>query len=387
MDTVYFDHAATTPVDERVLEAMTPYFTEHYGNANSPHQQGNNAKVAVEEARETVAEIIGAEPAEIIFTSGGTESDNCAIKGAVQATGKSEVITSPLEHHAVLHTAEALKRHEVTPVYLEPDSNGIIHPEQVEKTINDNTALVSLMHVNNEIGSINPIKEISEVCKKHNVPFHSDTVQSVGKIPVDVEELGIDFLSISGHKIYGPKGIGVMYMRHATPWLPWMHGGSQERRRRGGTLNVPGIIGLAKAMELATNEMDDHRKHFIKLRKRLINGLEETFGDRYQINGDTENGVPHIINISFIDPAGKGLDGEMLLLNLDVEGICVSNGSACTSGAMEPSHVLEGIGLDEKTANSSIRVSLGKQNTLEEIDYFIEKLEVVVERMMSTAKV
>jgi cysteine desulfurase len=386
MDTVYFDHAATTPVDERVLEAMTPYFTEHYGNANSAHGLGNNAKVAVEEARERIAEMIGAEPAEIIFTSGGTESDNCAIKGVVNATGKTEVITSPLEHHAVLHTAEALKRNGAKPVYLEPTSEGIITAEQVANAINENTTMVSLMHVNNEIGSINPLKEISEVCKENNIPFHSDTVQSVGKIPVDVDELGLDFLSISGHKIYGPKGIGVMYMRHATPWLPWMHGGSQERRRRGGTLNVPGIIGLAKAMELTQKEMHDHRKHFIKLRKRLISGLDETFGDRYQINGDTENGVPHIINISFLDPNGDGLDGEMLLLNLDVEGICVSNGSACTSGAMEASHVLEGIGLDEKTANSSIRVSLGKQNTVEEIDYFIEKLKVVVERMMGTVK-
>lgn len=386
MDTVYFDHAATTPVDERVLEAMTPYFTEHYGNANSIHGLGNTAKVAVEEARETIAEIIGAEPAEIIFTSGGTESDNCAIKGVVNATGKTEVITSPLEHHAVLHTAEALKRKGAKPVYVEPTSEGIITVEQVADAINEHTAMVSLMHVNNEIGSINPLKEISKVCKEHHIPFHSDTVQSVGKIPVNVDELGLDFLSISGHKIYGPKGIGVMYMRHGTPWIPLLHGGSQERRRRGGTLNVSGIIGLAKAMELIQKEMDNHRRHFIKLRNRLINGLDKTFGDSYQINGDTKNGVPHIINISFLDPDGEGLDGEMLLLNLDIEGICVSNGSACTSGAREPSHVLEGIGLDEKTANSSIRVSLGKQNTTEEIDYFIEKLKVVVERMMGTVK-
>jgi len=387
MDTIYFDHAATTPVDKRVLETMTPYFTEHYGNANSPHQLGNDAKVAIEEARETIAEIIGAEPAEIIFTSGGTESDNTAIKGVVNATGKTEIITSPLEHHAVLHTAEALKRQGVKPVYVEPDSKGIIHPKQVEKVITKDTALVSLMHVNNEIGSINPVKEISEVCREHNIPFHSDTVQSIGKIPVDVDELGLDFLSMSGHKIYGPKGIGVLYMRHATPWLPWMHGGSQERRRRGGTLNVPGIVGLAKALEIAVKEMDDHRNHFIELRKKLFTGLEDRLGDRYQINGDVEDGVPHIINLSFTDSAGKGIDGEMLILNLDVEGICVSNGSACTSGAMEPSHVLSGIGLQDEIANSSLRISLGKDNTLEQIDYFLEKLEVIIERMMSTAKV
>ena len=386
MNTVYFDHAATTPVDERVFDAMKPYFTEHYGNANSAHQLGNNAKVAVEEAREQIAEILGAEPAEIIFTSGGTESDNSAIKGVVQATGNTEVITSPIEHHAVLHSAEALKRQGAKPVYVEPNSKGIIHPEKVAEAINDNTALVSLMHVNNEIGSVNPLKEISNVCREHNVPFHSDTVQSVGKIPVDVNDIGVDFLSISGHKIYGPKGIGVLYMRHASPWLPWMHGGSQERRRRGGTLNVPGIIGLAKALEICVNEMEEHQKHFQKLRQRLITGLDKKFGSIYRINGDPKNGVPHIINISFIDEHGGGIDGEMLLLNLDVEGICVSNGSACTSGALEPSHVLQGIGLGDDIANSSIRLSLGKDNTIEQIDYFLEKIEEVVQRMMSTAK-
>lgn len=387
MKTVYFDHAATTPVDKRVFAAMEPYLTEHFGNANSPHQFGNNAKVAAEEAREQIAEMIGAEPAEIIFTSGGTESDNSAIKGAVNATGKTEVITSPLEHHAVLHTVEALKRQGVTPVYLEPDSSGSVHPEQVEEAINENTALVTLMHVNNEIGTINPIKEISEVCKTHNVPLHSDTVQSVGKIPVDVDELGLDFLSMSGHKIYGPKGVGVLYMRHATPWVPWMHGGSQERRRRGGTLNVPGIVGLAKALELSIENMVDHQNHFTKLRKRLLERLEDKFSGSYRINGDVVNGVPHIVNISFVKDDGGGVDGEMLLLNLDVEGICVSNGSACTSGAMEPSHVLNGIGLENEIANSSIRLSMGKDNTTEDIDYFLEKLEVVVQRMMSTAKV
>lgn len=386
MKTVYFDHAATTPVDERVLEAMIPYFTEHYGNANSAHQLGNKAKVAVEEARETIAEHIGAEPAEIIFTSGGTESDNAAIKGVVKATGKTEVITSPLEHHAVLHSAEALKRSGIQPVYAQPDANGIIRPGQVAEVITDNTALVSLMHVNNEIGTINPLGEIAEVCKEHDIPFHSDTVQSIGKLPVDVNALGLDFLSMSGHKIYGPKGIGVLYMRHATPWLPWMHGGSQERRRRGGTLNVPGIVGLAKALELAIADMEKHTAHFKKLRQRLIDGLDATFGDHYQINGDPDNGVPHILNLAFTGAEG-GLDGEMLLLNLDVEGICISNGSACTSGAVEPSHVLDGIGLDTDIANSSIRISMGKDNTEEEIDFLLEKLELVVNRMLSTAKV
>ncbi len=384
MSTVYFDHAATTPVDERVLEAMKPYFTQHYGNANSPHQLGNEAKVAVEEARETIAELIGAEPAEIIFTSGGTESDNAVIKGALSATGKSEVITSPLEHHAVLHTVEGEKRNGAKPVYLEPDANGRITAEQVAGAINENTALVTLMHVNNEIGTINPLKEIGEVCQEHEVLFHSDTVQSIGKLPVDVDDLGLDFLSMSGHKIYGPKGIGVMYMRHGSAWLPWMTGGSQERRRRGGTLNVPGIVGLAKALELSVERMKENTNHFTKLRKKLVAGLEKSFEGRYLINGDPERGVPHILNISFKDGQGNGIDGEMLLLNLDVEGICLSGGSACTSGAVEPSHVLSGIGLDDEIANSSIRISMGKQNSEEDIDYFLEKLEVVVNRMMAT---
>lgn len=380
MKSVYFDHAATTPLDPRVLEAMTPYLTQHYGNANSAHQRGNKAKVAVEEARETIAELIGAEPAEIIFTSGGTESDNSAIKGALKATGKKEIITSPLEHHAVLHTAEALKRSGIRPIYVEPDPNGIIQPDKVAEAITEHTGLVSLMHVNNEIGAVNPLKEIAEVCKAHKVPFHSDTVQSIGKIPVDVDELGLDFLSISGHKIYGPKGIGVLYVRHATPWVPWMHGGSQERRRRGGTLNVPGVVGLAKAFELCAEEMEQHAAHFKMLRRRLIDALDNKFGGRYQINGPAETAVPHIINLAFPNALG-GLDGEMLLLNLDVEGICVSNGSACTSGTVDPSHVLDGIGLTPEVANSSIRISMGKDNTEKDIEFLVEKLEVVVDRM------
>lgn len=387
MRTVYFDHAATTPVDERVFEAMKPYFTQEFGNANSAHQLGNNAKVAVEEAREKVAELIGAAPAEIIFTSGGTESDNAVIKGARAATGKSEVITSPLEHHAVLHTAECEKRRGGKPVYLQPDSNGNITPGQVEEAITDDTAIVSLMHVNNEIGIINPLKEIASVCKEHGVPFHSDTVQSIGKLPVDVDELGLDFLSMSGHKIYGPKGIGVMYVRHGTPWIPWMHGGSQERRRRGGTLNVPGIIGLVKALELATEEIDSHLEHYTNLRKRLLNGLENNFKGKFKINGNPDRSVPHIVNLAFTDEQGNGIDGEMLLLNLDMEGICVSNGSACTSGAVEPSHVLQGLGMEAEIANSSIRISMGKNNTAEDIDYFLDKLEAVLNRMMTpTAK-
>src|SRR5699024_4577676 len=318
MSEVYFDHSATTPVDKRVVDAMMPYFTNEFGNANSAHQKGNRAKVAVEEARETIAEIIGAEPAEIIFTSGGTESDNTAVQGVVNATGKKEIITSPLEHHAILHTVEAQKRGGVTPVYIQP-KDGIIRPKEVEKALTDETALVSLMHVNNEIGAINPIGEIADICKANNIPFHSDTVQSIGKLPIDVNEIGLDFLSISAHKIYGPKGIGVLFMRHGTPWMPWMHGGSQERRRRGGTLNVPGIVGLAKALELTEKNRQKHFKHYKKLRAQLIEGINKIYPTRVSINENKEHQMPHIINMTITDENGHGIDGEMILLNLDID--------------------------------------------------------------------
>lgn len=385
MDSIYFDHAATTPLDERVLEAMMPYLTESYGNANSAHQLGRTSKVAIEDARENIAKMLGAEPSEIIFTSGGTESDNAIIKGVVAGTGKKEIITSPIEHHAVLHPAESLEPHGITVTYLQPNKEGIITAQQVEEAISEETAIVSLMHVNNEVGAINPIKEIADVCREKNVIFHSDTVQSIGKIPIKLKEIGLHALSVSAHKIYGPKGIGVLYVKNGTPWEPWLQGGSQERKRRGGTSNVPGIVGLAKAMELAIEEMDTNTKHFQNLRESAIEKLEEQFGDRFYVNGPRSNAAPHILNIAFLSPDGRGLDGEMLLLNLDIEGICVSNGSACTSGAMEPSHVLSGIGLSQNRANSSIRISFGKHNTIQEIETLSEKLENILDRMLAIA--
>ena len=385
MDSVYFDNAATTAVDERVMEEMLPYFTQYYGNPNSAHQLGRDSKVAIEDARELVAKLIGAEPSEIIFTSGGTESDNTALKGVVAATRKTEIITSPIEHHAVIHPAESMKLQGVKVTYLQPDSDGIIHPEQVKEAITDDTAIVSLMHVNNELGSINPIKEIAAICRENRVPFHSDTVQSVGKIPVDVKDLGINLLSISGHKIYGPKGVGVLYVKNGTPWIPWLQGGSQERRRRGGTSNVSGIVGLALALRYAVEEMKQNHEHFKTLRSAMIDALNKNFSGRFQINGPKAGGMPHILNIGFITPDLKGLDGEMLLLNLDIDGICVSNGSACTSGATEPSHVLQGIGVPDEIANSSIRISFGKQNTVDEVQLFIKKLGNILDRMMAAA--
>lgn len=378
---IYFDHASTTPVDDRVLEEILPFYKNQFGNANSAHQFGRATKVAIEDSRELIAKLIGAEPSEIIFTSGGTESDNAAIKGVVNATRKTEIITSPIEHHAVIHPAESLKMKGCRVTYLDPDSEGYITPEQVADAISDDTAIVSLMHVNNEIGTILPIKEIAEVCREKKIPFHSDTVQSVGKLPLNVKELGIDLLSMSGHKIYGPKGIGVLYVKNGTPWLPWLQGGSQERRRRGGTSNVAGIVGLAQALKQCSEHVEEHSAHYKKLRKALIDGLEDRLSGRYQINGPKSDGVPHIVNLAFKSEDEKGLDGEMLLLNLDIEGICVSNGSACTSGAVEPSHVLKGIGLPDKLANSSIRISFGKDNTEKQIHFFLDKLENVLNRM------
>ena len=385
MRTVYFDHAATTPIDERVLEAMLPYLKEDYGNANSAHHLGQKAKVVVEDAREQIAHLINAEPSEIIFTSGGTESDNAVIKGVMALSGdKKELVTSEIEHHAVLHPIEMAKMNGYTPVFTHPGKNGTITAAEVEKVITDKTALVSLMHVNNEVGCINKIKEIAALCRANNILFHSDTVQSLGKLPVDVQDLGLDFLSGSAHKIYGPKGIGIMYVRNGSRWIPWMTGGSQERRRRGGTLNVPGVVGFAKALELAVSEMEKNTAHYRKLRALLLSQLNEKLGFcKYMINGDAENGVAHILNLSFTDSEGHGIDGEMLLLNLDIEGICVSNGSACTSGAVEPSHVLTGLGVEESAANSSIRVSFGKNNTEEDVIYLVEKLEAVLNRMFA----
>lgn len=386
MRTVYLDHAATTPLDERVLEAMLPYMKENYGNANSPHHLGQKAKVVVEDAREKVAALIGAEPSEIIFTSGGTESDNAVIKGVLAISGdKKEVVTSELEHHAVLHTIELAKMQGVKPVFAKAKDCGTITPEAVKEVLTENTALVSLMHVNNEIGTINPLKEIAEVCKEQGVMLHSDTVQSLGKLPINVKELGVDFLSGSAHKIYGPKGTGIMYVKNGSRWIPWMNGGSQERRRRGGTLNVPGIVGFAKALELAIDEMDAHQKHFKKLRALLLELMNEKLDFSFKVNGPKDHGVPHIINLSFSNDQDTFIDGEMLLLNLDIEGICVSNGSACTSGAVEPSHVLNGIGMEEGLANSSIRVSFGKQNTEEDVRYFVEKLASILNRMFAVA--
>ncbi len=386
MRTVYLDYAATTPLDEQVLEAMLPYLKDNFGNANSIHHLGQQAKVVVEDARESIAAAIGAEPSEIIFTSGGTESDNAAIKGVLTASGaKDEIISSEIEHHAVLHTVEMSKIGGYKTLFAECNSAGVITPDAIKKLITDKTAVVSIMHVNNEIGTVNAVTEIAQICKSHSIPFHTDAVQSLGKMPLNVKDLGIDLMSGSAHKIYGPKGIGLLYVKNGTPWIPWLTGGSQERRRRGGTLNVPGIIGFAKAVELAVSNLDENTARFRKLREFLLRTMSEKVSVNYCINGETETGMPHIVNLSFYDDAKHCIDGEMLLLNLDIEGICVSNGSACTSGAVEPSHVLSGIGIQDDIAKSSIRVSFGKHTTEEDIYYFVEKLEAITTRMFALA--
>ena len=382
--TVYLDHAATTPVDPRVLENMLPYFTDHYGNASSIHEFGREANVAVEEARQKVAYAIGAEPKEIVFTSGGTESNNSVLRGAIEATGKKRVITSNAEHHAVLHTAEHLARTGAELTILSVGSDGKVTPEQVANAIGEDTAIVSLMYVNNEIGAINPISEIARVCHENDVLFHSDTVQALGKIPVNVDELGVDFLSMSAHKFYGPKGAGALYIRNGVAWNPWMTGGSQERKRRGGTLNVPGIVGLGRALELTVNEMEKNIRHIHQLQQQLYRGLSERFPGLIHANSDPINGLYNIVNISIDAGPERTIDGEMLLLNLDIEGIACSNGSACSSGAVEPSHVLKAIGLDPKIAGASLRFSLGKDITEEDITYTLDRLEAILDRMLKT---
>ncbi len=385
MSPIYLDNAATTAVDERVFDEMLPYFREQYGNASSIHTIGREANVAVEQAREKVAHYLGVEPAQIIFTSGATESNNTVIKGVLGAAGKSHVISSPLEHDAVRHPLISLVEEGVSTSWMSVDEHGRIDPDESEKLISGNTALVSVMYVNNETGVINPISDIAEICRKHNVPLHSDTVQAFGKLPVKFDELGADFITLSAHKIHGPKGIGALIINPDAPWKPWMEGGSQERNRRGGTLNVPGIVGLGKAVELAFQEQEQRFAYLDHLKEKLTRNLKDTFGNLVQVNSEEAETSPHILNVSFPVSDGPQLDGEMLLLNLDTEDICVSNGSACTSGAIEPSHVLLATGMEEEVAKSSLRFSLSHYNTTEEMDIVTERLKTIIDRMLETA--
>jgi cysteine desulfurase len=383
MRRVYLDHAATTPLDPLVFEAMVPYWKEHFGNASSVHALGRKARFAVEESREKLAALLGAEPSEVIFTSGGAESDNAAIKGMLAGT-HAHLITCAAEHEAILHPAEQRSNAGVPTTILEPGSQGVVTSEQVEAALTDETGLVTLMHANNEVGTLTPLRDIAAVCQKHNVPVHTDAVQTAGLLALNVDELGVDLLTLSAHKFYGPKGIGALYVRGGLDFKPLVEGGSQERRRRGGTENVAAIVGMVKAVELAVLNVEAHKVHLEALQQRLIATLRLTLGETMVFNTPVEGEAataPHIVNIAFPPEDGEVFDGEMLLLNLDMEGVLASAGSACTSGALEPSHVLLAMGRDRATASAAVRFSLGKVNTEEDIDYAIEKLVTIVKRM------
>lgn len=374
---IYADNAATTKVSEPVLEAMLPYFTEEYGNASSIYALGRNAKKALETARESIAASIGAQPSEIYFTSCGSESDNWAIRSVCErlaAKGQKHIVTSVFEHHAVLHTCQALEKLGFEVTYLPVYENGIVKTEDVRNAIREDTALVTIMYANNEIGTIQPIEEIAAICREKNVIFHTDAVQAVGHVKIDVHAQGIDMLSISGHKIHAQKGIGALYVRKGIPMTNLIFGGAQERNRRAGTENIPAIMGLAKAMELANTDIEERAEKTSSLRDRLIDGLLKL--PRTRLNGDRVKRLPGTVNVSI-----EGIEGESLLLMLDMNGICASSGSACTSGSLDPSHVLLSLGLKHEVAHGSLRLSINEETTDEDVDYILEVVPKVVKRL------
>ncbi len=377
MKRIYLDHAATTPVDPRVLEEMLPYFTEKYGNPSSVYQEGREARRAVEAARLQIAQAINADPQEIYFTAGGSESDNWAIKGIAlknKARG-NHIITTEIEHHAVLHTCEYLEKQGFEVTYLPVDEQGMIALEDLKKAIKDETILVSIMFANNEIGTIEPIKEIGEIVKAKGILFHTDAVQAFGNIPVDVKDLNVDLLSLSSHKVYGPKGIGALYIRKGVPIESLVHGGAQERRRRAGTENTASIVGFGKAAELASQELDQNITHMKTLRDALIDGVMEKI-PQVRLNGHPTERLPGNANFCF-----DYIEGESILLSLDLIGVAGSSGSACTSGSLDPSHVLLAIGLPAGIAHGSLRLTIGKSTTMEDIDYVVDHLVEIIERL------
>lgn len=374
---VYADNAATTKVSKPVLDVMMPYFTEEYGNASSIYALGRSAKKALETARETVAKAIGAETSEIYFTSCGSESDNWAIRSVCErlaAKGKKHIITSVFEHHAVLHTCQALEKLGFEVTYLPVYKNGIVKTEDVKNAIREDTALVTIMYANNEIGTIQPVEEIATVCREKGVLFHTDAVQAMGHVKIDVHAQGIDMLSLSGHKIHAQKGIGALYVRKGIPVTNLIFGGAQERNRRAGTENLPAIAGFAKAMEIASTDIEKRAEKTAKQRDRLIEGILKL--PRTRLNGDPVKRLPGTVNISI-----EGVEGESLLLMLDLNGICASSGSACTSGSLDPSHVLLALGLKHEVAHGSLRLSIGDETTDEDIDYILEVVPKVVKRL------
>ena len=377
MEHIYLDNSATTRLDDEVLKEMKPYLTEEYGNASSIYKLGRNTRNAVETAREKVAKAINAEPEEIYFTSGGTESDNTAIRGIAYNNKKkgNHIITSKIEHPAVLETCKQLEKEGFKVSYIDVDENGIIDLEQLKNSIQDTTILISIMFANNEIGTIQPIKEIGTIARENNIYFHTDSVQAVGSIKIDVKEMNIDSLSMSAHKFYGPKGVGALYIKKGIAFQKFMNGGHQERNKRAGTENVPAIVGMGKAIEIAYSDLEKHTKQIKDLRDYYINQVKDKI-PYIKINGDMEKRLPGNSNISF-----RFIEGEGLLLNLDLKGICASSGSACTSGSLDPSHVLLAIGLPHEIAHGSLRISIGKYNTKEEIDYVVESLVEIVGRL------
>jgi cysteine desulfurase len=374
MQRIYLDHAATTPAHPEVVKAMLPYLTDAFGNPSSIYSYGQEAKGAIEEARTKVAELIGARGEEIIFTSGGTEADNFALKGVAYANEHkgNHIITTPIEHHAVVESCKFLERRGFRITYLPVDEHGLVDPQDVKKAITDKTILISVMHASNEVGTIEPIEEIGEITREAGVYFHSDAVQAVGHIPVNVDELKVDLLSISAHKLYGPKGVGALYVRKGTRLVSLMQGGGQENRRRAGTENVPAIVGLGKAVELAGQEMGKEAERLSYLRDKLIEGLVERI-DNIRLNGHPRKRLPNNVNVSV-----DFVEGESILLNLDLEGICASTGSACSSSTLEPSHVLLALGLSPEQAHGSLRFTFGRENTEEDMERVLEVLPGIV---------
>ncbi|MCD6109226.1 cysteine desulfurase NifS [bacterium] len=380
---IYLDHAATTPMDPLVYEVMKPYFIDKFGNPSSIYQTGQIAKNAIEKSRLQVAEILNAKPEEIIFTSGGTESDNLAILGVARANkhkGK-HIITSNIEHHAVLHACEALEKEGFEVTYIPVEKNGIVSPDKVKKAMRDDTVLVSIMYANNEIGTIQPIAKIGRTCKKRGIPFHTDACQTTGALMLDVDKLHLDLMTINGSKMYGPKGVGVLYIRKGIALSQIMYGGGQEKKIRPGTENVPAIIGFAKALEIAEKEREKESKRLTKLRdymiKEILNKIPKT-----QLNGDAINRLPNNVNISILE-----IEGESLLLRLDMKGISASSGSACTSGSLDPSHVILALGKPSFVAHGSLRFTLGRSTTKKDIDYVLEVLPKIAEDLRAISPI
>ncbi len=383
MRKVYLDHSATTPVDPEVVKAMNPYFTEIFGNPSSVYQFGREAKVAIEEARERIAKFINAEASEIVFTSGGTESDNFAIFGLAYAglkKGKNHIITTQIEHHAVLDSCLYLRERGFDVTFLKVSCDGVVDPDEVRKSITSRTCLISVMHVNNEIGTIQPVEEIGRIAREFEIPFHTDAVQSFGKIAIDVDKLNIDLLSASAHKIYGPKGIGFLYVRKGVEIEKFHHGGSQEAGRRAGTESVPLIVGFGKAGEICSKRMTNDYVRVKELRERMLERVKEVFSEIYDVlllNSLLDKSIPYILSFS-IDSSKIEIDGEALIYGLDMRGVAVSNGSACTSGSLKPSHVIMALGRDESSALATVRFSFGRGNTVDDIDYAVDKFFEII---------